>query len=48
LKKVKNGRASGEDNMPSETYKHLSKKLKKKGFFQNVNAIYVTGTPTAE
>jgi len=47
LKKVKDGRASGEDNMLSEMYKYLQEKFKT-GFFQNFNAICVTGTRPAE
>jgi hypothetical protein len=46
LKKIKNGKSSGKDNIPSELYKYGSDKFKII-LLKILNEIYVTGTTAA-
>jgi hypothetical protein len=46
LNKLKNGKASGEDSIPSELYKYASEKFKTR-LLKILNDTYVSGkTPT--
>jgi hypothetical protein len=47
LKKIKNGKATGEENILSETHKYRPDKLKTI-LFKILNEIYITGTTPAE
>jgi hypothetical protein len=47
LKKLKNGKASGEDNIPSELHKYPSEKFKTR-LLKLLHEIYASGTTPAE
>ena len=47
LKNLKNGKASGEDDIPSELYKYRSEKFKTR-LLKFLNETYVSGTIAAE
>ena len=47
LKKLKNGKASGEDNIPSELYKYATEKFET-WLLTFLNEIYLSGTTPAE